>query len=163
MTGKNLEFHSGVQPWFKSQEGASNEFTSLTPKETPMSIARLEHLNVTVLDPDATAHMLVQLFDWKIRWSGASIHGGRTVHVGAEDSYLALYTRSEATALGSRTYDQRLALNHVGIQVDDLDEAEKRVLAAGLETYEHQDYEPGRRFYFTDGGGLEFEVLSYAA
>lgn len=126
-----------------------------------MSKARLEHFNLTVLDPDATAALLVDLFDWKIRWSGASIHEGRTVHVGDEDSYIALYSQPGAQALGVPTYDRQLALNHVGVEVDDLDRAAERVVEAGLETYNHQDYEPGRRFYFRTGDGLEIEVVSY--
>ncbi|WP_145194687.1 VOC family protein [Planctomycetes bacterium Poly30] len=126
-----------------------------------MSNARLEHLNVTVIDPDSTARILAQIFDWRIRWTGASIHGGRTIHVGAEDTYLALYSRDGAISMEAQTYDRRLALNHVGIEVDDLEATERRVRAAGLEPYHHQDDEPGRRFYFRDGGGLEIEVLSY--
>lgn len=54
-----------------------------------------------------------------------------------------------------------LGLNHLGIVVDDLDSAEKRILAAGFKTRSHGDYEPGRRFYFEDGDGLEFEVIAY--
>ena len=45
--------------------------------------------------------------------------------------------------------------------VDDLDAAERLVLDAGLETFNHADYEPGRRFYFFDWDGIEFEVVSY--
>ena len=45
--------------------------------------------------------------------------------------------------------------------VDDLDATEARILAAGIETFSHADYEPGRRFYFNDADGIEFEVVSY--
>jgi hypothetical protein len=34
---------------------------------------------------------------------------------------------------------------------------------AGLTPFAHGDYEPGRRFYFFDPNGIEFEVVSYAA
>lgn len=30
--------------------------------------ARLEHINLTVADPDATAALLGELFDWHVRW-----------------------------------------------------------------------------------------------
>mgnify|MGYP003543838926 CR=1 FL=1 len=53
-------------------------------------------------------------------------------------------------------------LNHIGVQVDDLDAVEAKVLAAGLTPYSHDNYEPGKRFYFFDGDGVEFEVVSYA-
>jgi len=38
--------------------------------------ARLEHVNYTVTDPQATAAMLDRVFGWKIRWQGDSIHNG---------------------------------------------------------------------------------------
>ncbi len=50
----------------------------------------------------------------------------------------------------------------MGIVVDDLDAVEQRVIAAGLTPTNHDDYEPGRRFYFDDPDGIEFEIVSYA-
>ena len=47
-------------------------------------------------------------------------------------------------------------LNHVGLLVDDLDAAEEVVRAHGFEPWGHDDYEPGRRFYFFDWDGIEF-------
>jgi glyoxylase I family protein len=35
------------------------------------------------------------------------------------------------------------------------------VKAEGLEPFGHADYQPGRRFYFLDADGIEFEVVSY--
>ncbi len=62
-----------------------------------MSSANLEHVNVTVSDPAKTADMLCDLFDWHIRWSGDSINGGRTIHVGTKGSYVALNPPVKAT------------------------------------------------------------------
>lgn len=45
--------------------------------------------------------------------------------------------------------------------VEDLDAVEAKVIAAGYEPHNHGDYEPGRRFYFHDENGLEYEVVSY--
>jgi len=53
-------------------------------------------------------------------------------------------------------------LNHVGLLVDDLDAAERVVREYGFEPWGHDDYEPGRRFYFFDWDGIEFEVVSYS-
>ena len=124
-----------------------------------MAEPRIEHVNVTVRDPDRAATLMNALFGWQVRWSGASLNGGRTVHVGSDDHYLALYTpqggvRDEDFAKGQ-------PLNHVGILVDDLDEVEQRVVAAGLRPFNHGDYDPGRRFYFLDPDGTEYEVVSY--
>ena len=49
-----------------------------------------------------------------------------------------------------------------GIVVDDLDAVETKVRTLGYATHSHADYEPGRRFYFDDENGIEFEVVSYA-
>jgi len=128
-----------------------------------MSPAQLEHINFTVPDPHATAAWLCTLFDWQIRWSGNAIHGGQTVHVGSDDSYLAIYSGPGA---GPKTnpaasYDQVAGLNHIGIVVDDLDAIEKKVKALGFTPKSHADYAPGRRFYFDDSDGIEYEVVSY--
>lgn len=128
-----------------------------------MAEARVEHINLTVNDPDATAKVLVELFDWRIRWSGEAILGGYSVHVGGTNTYIALYNsgQSQASVPGGSTYKSLMALNHLGIVVDDLDGTEAKVKAAGFKTYSHADYEPGRRFYFDDKQGLEIEVVSY--
>ena len=123
---------------------------------------RIEHVNITVSDPNVSARTLIDIFDWKIRWSGPSMGGGRTVHVGAENDYLALYAPSPSDS-GPRLFAKGLPLQHIGIEVDDLDATEANVLAAGLEPFSHGDYEPGRRFYFLDADGIEFEVVSYSS
>ena len=123
----------------------------------------LEHVNLTVSDPDATAAWMCDVFGWKIRWDGGSIHNGRTIHVGEEDSYLAVYNPGKTPGDPSETYFTRGGLNHVAVIVDDLDGLETRVKAAGFTTGNHGDYEPGKRFYFHDHDGIEYEVVSYAA
>ena len=128
-----------------------------------MTKAILEHVNMTVTDPDRTAEMLRDVFGWKIRWSGASLNNGRTVHVGNDEYYVALYSVGRPREIGaSENYKLAGAVNHLGILVEDLAEAEKRVLDYGIKTHSHQTYEPGSRFYFHDHDGIEYEVVSYA-
>ncbi len=126
-----------------------------------MPNAILEHANVTVSDPMRTARLMVDLFGWHIRWQGPSALGGGTVHVGSEISYLALYTR-DGPRTDPATFRRGRPLNHVGILVDDLEEVEARVTAAGLVPFNHGDYDPGHRFYFFDPDGIEYEVVSYS-
>ncbi|MCF6322091.1 MAG: VOC family protein [Rhizobiaceae bacterium] len=121
----------------------------------------LEHVNFTVSDPEKIASTLCQLFDWHIRWQGSALGGGRSVHVGSEDNYIALYSPNKEIADSCDNYSTRGGLNHVGVVVDNLDEVEQRILKAGFETFSHADYEPGRRFYFHIEEGVEFEVVSY--
>ena len=129
-------------------------------------MAQLEHVNITVSDPKRTAQMLIDLFGWHIRWEGSAMAGaGYTVHVGSEDSYVAVYAGcdpAQTVPEEDASYQTRGGLNHIGVVVDDLDAVEDRVKAMGLTPHSHADYEPGRRFYFHDPDGLEIEVISYA-
>lgn len=129
-----------------------------------MKTGMLEHVNLTVSDPRATATRLCELFGWRIRWEGPAKGGGFTVHVGTESQYLAVYARGDADATDSaHAVPEAIGgLNHVGVRVDDLDAIEAKVVAAGFEPMNHADYDPGRRFYFLDGDGIEFEIVSYA-
>ena len=104
-------------------------------------MAFLEHVNL--------------VFDWRIRWEGASQDGlGYTHHVGSERSYVALYQPTEdAGGVGLR--------GHIGIVVDDLDALRGKVEAAGNTPHHFADYEPGRRFYFKGPDDLEIEVVEY--
>ena len=125
-----------------------------------MSGTRIEHVNVTVSDPERTAKLMIALFDWHVRWSGAARDGGHTVHVGSDDHYIALYTGRNVTYTPD-DFAKGQPLNHIGVEVDDLAGTEARVVAAGLKPFAHDDYVPGRRFYFLDPDGIEYEVVSY--
>ena len=125
-----------------------------------MSSLRIEHVNVTVSDPERAAHLMESLFGWHVRWQGAARDGGRTIHVGTKDHYLALYT-GRGRAYGADDFAKGRPLNHIGVEVDDLDATEAKVKAVGLKPFGHDDYDPGRRFYFLDPDGIEYEVVSY--
>ncbi|MEM8988081.1 MAG: VOC family protein [Pseudomonadota bacterium] len=127
-----------------------------------MTAARLEHANVTVEDPKKTAEILCTLFDWKVRWEGPAKNNGYTVHVGEDFSYIALYAVGATGRLGDGSYVTVGGLNHIAVVVDDIDATERRILDAGYKTENHADYAPGRRFYFHDTDGIEYEVVSYA-
>ena len=118
----------------------------------------IEHANLTVSDIERSSAFFQKLLGWHERWRGAAMNDGETIHVGTDSAYLALYTDRQP----HERFEKGAPLNHVGFQVDDLDAAEQVVLDAGLETFNHGDYVPGRRFYFFDWDGIEFEVVSYA-
>lgn len=64
-----------------------------------MAHSSIEHVNLTVSDPERSARLVEELFGWKQRWRGPARDGGFTVHVGNDRSYLALYTgRTECMA-----------------------------------------------------------------
>jgi catechol 2,3-dioxygenase-like lactoylglutathione lyase family enzyme len=120
-----------------------------------MSKPRLEHVNVNVTDPERAARLLETLFGWHVRWSGPARDGGLTIHVGSADDYIALHSARDASFAKGQPF------NHVGVAVDDLDAIEAKVVAAGLRPFGHDDYDPGKRFYFLDPDGIEYEVVSY--
>jgi glyoxylase I family protein len=126
-----------------------------------MTHAFIEHVNLTVSNPERTAAMLADLFGWHIRWRGPAASGGHTIHVGSDAHYLAIYAAPDSDGTPA-AFEKGQPLNHVGIQVDDLDVIEAKVTARGLTPFGHDDYEPGRRFYFFDSDGIEYEVISYA-
>ena len=117
----------------------------------------LEHANITVSDPNRSSALLQKLCGWHERWRGASQLGGWTIHVGNERDYLAVNTNDNPR----ERFAKGAPLNHVGLVVDDLDAAERIVVDAGLIPFNHGDYDPGRRFYFIDWDGIEFEMVSY--
>ncbi|MEM0946352.1 MAG: VOC family protein [Pseudomonadota bacterium] len=123
--------------------------------------ARLEHVNVTVSDPHATAAWLGRVFGWTIRWEGDAKDSGYTCHVGEEDTYVALYAVGKPKTSEENNYTTTGGLNHWAVVVDDLDATEDRVKAEGFTPHAHGNYEPGRRFYFDDHDGIEIEVVSY--
>ena len=127
-----------------------------------MSSNYLEHANVTVNDPKLSADLLCRVFDWQIRWQGAAMDVGETVHVGTANSYIAFYTQPGVSGESIDTYKVAGAANHLGIVVDDLEEIRERVQAEGLTPGELYDYEPGQRFYFFTPDGIEIEVVSYS-
>ncbi|NJM49513.1 MAG: VOC family protein [Sphingomonadales bacterium] len=126
-----------------------------------MSNNIIEHINLTVRDPDRMAAFLIDIFGWHIRWSGPSMAGGYTVHVGTENCYIALYTKRGQNYTDDQFIKGR-PFNHIAIVVEDLAAIDAKVTAAGLIPFGHDDYDPGRRFYFYDFDGIEFEIVSYS-
>ncbi len=120
--------------------------------------AHLEHVNLTVSDIDRSARLLKDLAGWHERWRGIHPQGGETLHIGTDAEYLSLYT--DGTDKSGQVKGR--PMNHVGLQVNDLDAAERVVEQHGLSPFSHGTYEPGpRSFYFFDWDGIEFEVVSY--
>lgn len=130
-----------------------------------MTLACVEHVNVTVENPDQLAELLCELFDWKVRWSGPSKDNGYTVHVGSEQRYLALYRPPNLTPQGSdhqtSNHLNQGALNHIGLVVKDGDAMEQKILAKGIQTQSHNDYGVCKSFYFMAEDNLEIEIASY--
>lgn len=127
-----------------------------------MATPRIEHVNITVSDPTRAAALMQDLFGWHIRWEGPARNGGRTIHVGSDDNYIALYAPLGVDS--DFAFAQGNPLNHIGVQVDDLAAVEARVVAAGFKPRFQGVYQPGPdHFYFSDHDEIEYEIVSYSS
>ena len=127
-----------------------------------MTAAMFEHTNFTVSDPKATAAWMCDLFGWHIRWEGEALNGGYTVHVGNDEQYLAVYAPANPSQPPKdNNYATIGGLNHLAVVVKDIKAMENAVVSAGFTPEKHGDYEPGKRFYFYDHDGIEYEVVAY--
>lgn len=101
---------------------------------------------------------MARLTGWRRRWEGPSLDNGRSIHLGDETAYVAIHTSPRVKG----GFVKSVPMNHIGIAVDDLAQAEATVTGAGLEPFNHGTYDPGpRSFYFFDWDGIEWEIVSY--
>jgi len=121
----------------------------------------IEHINLRVGNSVRTAALLEAIFGWHIRWQDPAQSGGWTVHVGNGRDYVALWSAGCDTGQ-HLSHAKGAPLNHLGNLVDDLAGVEHRVIASGLTPFGHDDYDPGRRFYFFDPDGIEHAIVSHS-
>lgn len=84
-----------------------------------MSTADLDHISITVSDPDGTAKKLCELFGWQVRAVRSTTEGGRSIHVGTKEAYIALCSEVADDHVPAEDMtlpeERTAALNHVGI------------------------------------------------
>jgi catechol 2,3-dioxygenase-like lactoylglutathione lyase family enzyme len=121
--------------------------------------ARLEHANLSVHDIDATIRFLRTAFpEFRVRRDTTDADGSRWVHVGTDETYIAL---NQAKARG--TASTGTPLNHLAYEVDDVEAIGGRLRAAG---YQENMLVPNahpyrKRLYFYDPEGNEWEFVEY--
>ncbi len=124
---------------------------------------RLEHANMIVRDIDGMIRFLQTAFPgFRVRGEGSSANGTRWVHLGTDETYLAL---NEATAESKRPwvpYAGEPGVNHLGYEVDDVDTVHSRLAAAGYRESTVPNAHPHRkRVYFYDPEGNDWEFVQY--
>jgi catechol 2,3-dioxygenase-like lactoylglutathione lyase family enzyme len=124
---------------------------------------RLEHANLMVRDLEGTLRFVRAAFpDFRIRGEGKSWQGRRWVHIGTNDSYLALGESSQEPAEDWVPYGGKPGLNHLGYEVPDAEAVRKRLRAAGYrESTVPNDHPHRRRVYFYDAEGNDWEFVEY--
>ena len=122
---------------------------------------RLEHANIRVrsLDDDVD-FLLTAVPSFRIRGEGVGSDGRGWMHVGSDDSYLAL---SEAPDSGDEPDSFRWhGVNHLGFEVDDAESVKRRLEAKGYrEGFVAGPHPYRKRIYFLDREGNEWEFVEY--
>jgi catechol 2,3-dioxygenase-like lactoylglutathione lyase family enzyme len=124
---------------------------------------RMEHANLLVRDIDATIRFLqTALPEFQIRRDVRDARGSRWVHIGTEDTYIALSQASVEPKQRWTPYSGVPGINHLGYEVDDVDALRARMRAAGFKDSTVPNSHPYRkRVYFNDPDGNDWEFVQY--
>ena len=123
---------------------------------------RLEHANMVVRDIDTAVRFLSAAFpEFRVRREGVS-HGRRWMHIGTDDTYIALNEASEEPSERWEPYSGKPGVNHLGYEVDNIDALRERLAAAGFRDSTYPNSHPHRkRVYFYDADGNDWEFVQY--
>lgn len=124
---------------------------------------RLEHANLIVQDVDEIIRFLQTAFpDFRVRHDGTGSAGKRWVHIGTDETYLALNECNEGAERSWVPYAGEPGVNHLGYVVDDAEALRDRLLAAGYRESTVPNSHPFRkRVYFYDSEGNDWEFVEY--
>ncbi len=124
---------------------------------------KLEHANLCVRDIDQMLRFLQTAFpEFRVRADRTDSDGSRWVHVGTDDTYVALSSAWEAGDSHFEPYSGIPGVNHLGFEVDDAAALRARMLAAGYEESTVPNDHPHRkRVYFYDPEGNDWEFVQY--
>jgi catechol-2,3-dioxygenase len=124
---------------------------------------RLEHANMCVHDIDGMIRFLQTAFpDFKIRFDGNSDQNKRWVHIGTDETYIALSQAIETPDESWVPYEGRPGVNHLAYVVDDAMALRERLASAGYKDSTVPNKHPHRiRVYFYDPQGNDWEFIQY--
>lgn len=124
---------------------------------------RLEHANLIVRDINGMIRFLQTAFpEFKVRGEGKSRDGSRWVHVGTDETYIALSPAKEEPEKHWIPYQGQPGVNHLAYEVDDVEALCKRMKSAGYKDSTPPNAHPYRkRRYFYDPEGNDWEFVQY--
>jgi catechol 2,3-dioxygenase-like lactoylglutathione lyase family enzyme len=125
----------------------------------------MEHANLCVRDVDGMIRFLESAFpEFRVRHDATEADGSRWVHVGTDETYIALSSSRRDRDQTRRPYSGEPGVNHLGYEVDDVEAMRKRLLAAGYAETSVPNGHPYRmRVYFNDAEGNDWEFVQYFA
>ena len=123
---------------------------------------RIEHANLQVRAVEEAQRFLMAAFpEFRVRREGL-YQGRRWMHIGTDDTYIALNEASQDAAGTRVPYDGQPGLNHLGYEVDDVEALRDRLAAAGFKDSTVPNSHPHRRrVYFYDADGNDWEFVQY--
>lgn len=124
---------------------------------------RLEHANICVRDIEAMIRFLQTAFpESRVRGEGTSNDGTRWVHLGGDDTYIALGQASADSGRHWIPYSGEPGVNHLAYEVDDVESLRARLKAAGYrESTVSNAHAHRKRVYFYDPEGNDWEFVQY--
>ncbi|MFK8051536.1 MAG: VOC family protein [Woeseiaceae bacterium] len=125
-------------------------------------INRMEHANLHVRHFDDAVRFLTTAFpNFRVR-SKHIKSGLRWMHIGTEDTYIALNETHLSRDEDQHPYSGKPGVNHLGFEVDDVETLRNRLLAAGFEESTYPNSHPHRkRIYFLDKDRNDWEFVQY--
>jgi catechol 2,3-dioxygenase-like lactoylglutathione lyase family enzyme len=122
----------------------------------------MEHANLHVRHFEDAVRFLKTAFpDFEVR-SESVRDGLRWMHIGTDETYIALNETSFDGSAGKQPYDRKPGINHLGYEVDDVDALQQRLSAAGFRDSTYPNNHPHRkRVYFYDTDGNDWEFVQY--
>lgn len=123
---------------------------------------RMEHANLHVRHFDDAVRFLTAAFPaFKVR-SESNEDGLRWMHIGTDETYIALNETRQEPDPGSAPYSGKPGVNHLGYEVDDVDALRERLTTAGFKDSTYPNNHPHRkRVYFHDADGNDWEFVQY--
>jgi catechol 2,3-dioxygenase-like lactoylglutathione lyase family enzyme len=110
---------------------------------------------------DTVRFLTAALPEFRIRREGLN-EGQRWMHIGTDDTYIALNESSDEPAEKWVPYDGKPGINHLGYEVDDVEALRDRLAAAGFKDSTYPNNHPHRkRVYFYDADGNDWEFVQY--
>ena len=123
---------------------------------------RLEHANLIVRDINGMIRFLQTAFpEFRVRGEGKSRDGSRWVHVGTDETYIALSPAKEEPDKHWMPYSGLPGVNHLAYEVDDVEALCERMKSAGYRDSTPPNAHPYRkRRYFYDPEGNDWNSCS---
>ena len=125
--------------------------------------SRLEHANLCVHDVDGVIRFLKAAFpEFGIRHDAIDDTGMRWVHIGTDETYIALNQANPEEGRRGEPYTGKPGLNHLAYVVDDVAQLRERLITAGFTESTPPNRHPHRkRVYFYDPEGNDWEFVQY--